>query len=386
MQPLANNLPKPSESVEMFPLNLVRCWDCGLLQIKETIPPDVLFSNYLYFSSFADALLQNARSLVNSLLEKRQVKKGDFVVEVGSNDGYLLQFYRPHGVRVMGVEPASNVAEVAIHKNGVPTKVAFFDDKIASDILKENGPAMVIHANNVLAHTASLHSVIEGIALLLADQGVAVMEVQYFKDMVDRGSFDMIYHEHLCYYTLDTFQKLLSLHGLKIVHGELIGTHGGSLRVYACRASNTREESKEIIALRNDENSAGVNTMEYYKKYADRVVNLKNEILNLLRKLNAQNKRVVAYGAAAKATVMFNYLGIDSDLIGYVIDRNPHKQGRYIPGTDVLVEPMEKMLTDPPDYVFISAWNLADEIISQLTEYVKPDLRFVVPFPKVTIL
>src|ERR1044071_7244561 len=294
MQPLANNLPKPSESVEMFPLNLVRCWDCGLLQIKETIPPDVLFSNYLYFSSFADALLQNARSLVNSLLEKRQVKKGDFVVEVGSNDGYLLQFYRPHGVRVMGVEPASNVAEVAIHKNGVPTKVAFFDDKIASDILKENGPAMVIHANNVLAHTASLHSVIEGIALLLADQGVAVMEVQYFKDMVDRGSFDMIYHEHLCYYTLDTFQKLLSLHGLKIVHGELIGTHGGSLRVYACRASNTREESKEIIALRNDENSAGVNTMEYYKKYADRVVNLKNEILNLLRKLNAQNKRVVA--------------------------------------------------------------------------------------------
>jgi hypothetical protein len=251
--------------------------------------------------------------------------------------------------------------------------------------LDELGEAQVIHANNVLAHTASLHSVIEGISILLSQNGVVIAEVQYFNDMAEIASFDMIYHEHLCYYVLGTFERLLNKHGLKVFHAEHISTHGGSLRIYASKGDK-HLESKELCAMRETEEQEGLSSNKFYLRYAEKVAESRKSILRLLHELRNKGKKVAAYGAAAKTTVMFNYFGIDSSLIRYVIDRSPHKQGRFIPGTDLAIYPVERMTDDPPDYLFLSAWNLAEEIMKQLDEYARNGLKFIVPLPRITIL
>lgn len=385
MQPLANALPQMDEKVEVFPLNLVRCCDCGLVQIRETIAPELLFRNYLYFSSYADTLVKNARILSERISEDGYARADELIVEVGSNDGYLLQFYKDRGMRVLGVEPAENVASHAVEKRGVPTMVAFFDESVAQAIRDQHGPAKIIHAHNVLAHTARLHSVMEGIAKLLDRDGILVAEVQYFKDMADMASFDMIYHEHLCYYTLDTFQRMLGGHGLRAFHVEHLETHGGSLRIFACKGDRYPQvDTVQELMVR--ERQAGTLERPFYRDYAGRVARSKESILGLLHSLRAQGKLVAAYGAAAKATVMFNYFAVDSRMIRYVVDRNPQKQGRYIPGTDLIILPVDAIEQNPPDFLFLSAWNLAEEIVGQLGKFTLNGGKFIVPFPEVKII
>lgn len=387
MQPLANALPSApqrAQPAEVYPLHFSRCGHCGLVQILETVEPAKLFNEYLYFSSYSQILVDNAAALSQNLIKSSGLKAQDLIVEIGSNDGYLLQFYKQAGLRVLGVEPAANVAKVAIKTRDVATRVSFFNESIAAEIRRKEGPAQVIHANNVLAHTASLHSVIEGIAALLADSGIGVFEFAYVLDMVKSGSFDMIYHEHLCYYSLATFERLLQMHDLAVFDVEHISTHGGSLRVYASRPGKY-PSSTRLAELREQELACAAHKDIFYTRFADSILALKDQVMGLLEDIGSRGEMAAAYGAAAKATVMLNYFGIDDNRLQYMVDRSPHKQGHFVPGTNLKIYPTEKLQQNRPEYLFLTAWNLAGEIIKQLRGYQQQGGKFIVPLPKLTV-
>jgi SAM-dependent methyltransferase len=330
-------------------------------------------------------LVDNARGLSRQIIERHKLNKSNLIVEIGSNDGYLLQFYKEAGLRVLGVDAAMNVAKVAVEQRGIPTKVGFFDESIAKTILCQEGRARIIHANNVLAHTASLHSVIAGISMLLEDSGIGVFEFAYAPDMVKTGAFDLIYHEHLCYYSLETFDKLLRLHDLAAFDVEHIDTHGGSLRVYASRPQ-AFPSSRRLLALRKEEQADGIDTESFYSGFAESVRELKSRVTQFLSELESQGKRVAAYGAAAKATVMLNYFEITNRQIPFLADRSPHKQGLFIPGADIPICHPDRIIKDKPDYLLISAWNLKDEIIWQMKHVREWGGRFLVFLPKIEII
>ncbi len=387
-QPLANALiekDRHADSYATYPLTLVRCQDCGLVQILETIPPDVLFTKYLYFSSYADTLVANARHLAKRVIQRYHVRHDNLVVELGSNDGYLLQFYKSAGVKVLGVEPAANVATVALRERRIPTLVTFFSKEVARQISEEYGLARVIHANNVLAHVADLHDFVDGIQHLLAPSGLAIIEVAYVKDMMDACAFDLIYHEHLCYYSLTTLERLFRMHGLVVFDIEHIPAHGGSLRVW-CAHPGIFEESASIGSFRCMERSAGLDEPEFYKDFAKKVNGIKQNICNTLKEFKRRGDRIAAYGAAAKATVLLNYFNIGTELIDYIVDRNPEKQGKIVPGPNLFIFPVEKILKDNPDVIFITAWNYAEEIMGQLRNKLGYHGKYIIPLPSFRVI
>jgi SAM-dependent methyltransferase len=383
--PLANALltaEQRSQPEPRFPLDLVYCPDCALVQITETVSPEQLFSHYLYLSSFSDTMLQSAEEIANRLTDSRRLGPASLVVELASNDGYLLQYYKRRQVPVLGIEPAANIAKVAEEK-GIPTLVRFFGEEVARELRDQGKTADVIHANNVLAHVADLNGFVAGIALLLKDSGVAVIEVPHAKALVEHLEFDTIYHEHLCYYSLTALQPLFQRHGLTIVDVERLPIHGGSLRFTASRSGTP---SEAVARLKAEETEAGIASFEFYRDFGQKVAGLRERLRSLLQSLKQQKKTIAAYGASAKGSTLLNYFGIDGDTLDFVVDRSTVKQGLYTPGTHLQILPPEALLERRPDYVLLLSWNFADEILAQQAAYRKQGGRFIVPIPDVKVV
>ena len=380
--PLANSLlteEQLGEPEATYPLDLCHCPACALVQITETVPPEVLFRDYVYFSSFSDTMVRHARELAARLIAERGLDGTSLVAEAASNDGYLLGAYRDAGVPVLGIEPALNVAVVA-EERGIPTITEFFDADLAHRLASDDRRADVLHANNVLAHVAGLNGFVEGVGVLLADNGIAVVEAPYVKDMLDRCEFDTIYHEHLCYFSLTALDELFGRHGLEVADVERIPVHGGSLRLFVQRVG-TATPSAAVRDLRRAEESWGVRETAPYDSFARRVWELREELVGLLGRLKVGGARIAAYGAAAKGSTLLNVFGIGGETLDFVVDRSTVKIGRYMPGVHLRIDRPERLLEDMPNYLLLLAWNLADEIIDQQAEYRRRGGRFVVPVP-----
>ena len=379
--PLANALLR-AEDLERpeptFPLELVFCPACALVQITETVPPEQLFSHYLYLSSFSDTMVKHSEELAARLVRERRLDRDSLVIEVASNDGYLLQFYKQAGVPVLGIEPAANVAEVAELK-GVPTLVRFFGRELAAELRSSGRRADVIHANNVLAHVADLNGFVAGLALTLKDGGVAVIEAPHVKPMIERLEFDTIYHEHLCYYSLTALQPLFKRHGLEIVDVFEIPLHGGSLQVHASLGGRP---SDRVVRLLDEEREAGVGELEFYRDFGDKVLRLRKSLVATLEDLKSSGSRIAAYGASAKGATLLNYCRIGRETIEFVADRSTVKQGLYTPGAHLPIKSPESLLTERPDHVLLLTWNFADEILQQQAAYREQGGKFIIPVPE----
>lgn len=384
--PLANALctldqldgPEPT-----YPLDLVLCPACSLVQITVTVPPEQLFRQYCYFSSFSETAINNARHICERLIARRQLGAQHLAVEIASNDGYLLQHYQRHGVRVLGIEPAVNVAESAI-RNGIPTLCEFFCDAVAEHLVAQGQRADVLHANNVLAHVADLHGVVAGIARLLHPSGEAIIETPYLCDLIEGHEFDTIYHEHLCYYSLSALDVLFRRHHLAILDVERLPIHGGSLRLSVGHAGRTAQPS--VAAMLAAEQAWGVHDIARYHAFRHDVEHLRQELCALLRAQKAAGKRIAVYGASAKGTTLLNYFHIGKETIDFVVDRSTVKQGCYTPGTHLPIYAPETLLTHMPDYVLLLTWNFADEILAQQSAYRQRGGRFIIPLPQLRVV
>ncbi len=384
--PLANalltkdDLDKPEPA---FPLELVFCSSCALVQITEEVPPETMFGEYLYFSSFSDTMLKHAEAIATRLTRDQKLDAKSLVVEVASNDGYLLQYYAKQGVPVLGVEPARNIAKVAEGK-GIRTLCRFFGSEVAQELAGNGELADVIHANNVLAHVPDLNGVVSGFATLLKEKGIAVIEAPYVRDLVEHCEFDTIYHEHLCYFSLTALDRLMARHGLVVHDVERLPIHGGSLRIFVSK-TGAYARTERVTALLEQETASDIDKLSFYAGFASRVNGLKKELVATLADLKSKGARIAAYGAAAKGATLVNFFGIGHDTIDFVVDRSTYKQGRYMPGARIPILPPTALVEKRPDYCLLLAWNFADEILAQQKEYREAGGKFIVPIPNVRI-
>ena len=360
------------------------CTGCALLQLDEDIPPERLFDEYLYFSSYSDSFVNAAGSLVDRLVDRFDLDGSSHVLEIASNDGYLLQHYVAKGIPCLGIEPAQNVATVA-QARGVPTRVDYFTESLADRLASEGLSADIVHANNVLAHVPDLNGMVRGLEAVLKPGGSAVLEVPYVRDLVEKGAFDTIYHEHVYYFSCGALASLFEKHGMNLYSVERLSVHGGSLRVYAGKSGEVARDAS-VDALLEEEEQCGMSSFAYFSGFSARAEQASRSVHSALMDLKSDGGRIVAYGAAAKATVFLNYAQIDSQLLDYVVDRSTQKRGKWLPGVGLEIKAPDVLASDTPDYVVIMAWNFADEIMSQQTEYSTGGGRFIIPIPEVRII
>ena len=379
--PLADRMPHPAQQDRpepRFPLEVVFCPACSLLQILETVDPALLFDDdYPYFSSFSRYLLEHSRQNVLELIERRKLGPDSLVIELASNDGYLLKNYVDHGVPVLGIDPVKALCEAA-EKIGVRSRAEFFGLKVAKGLVAEGFRADVIHGNNVLAHVADTNGFVAGIAALLKDDGMAVIEFPYVRDLIDHCEFDTIYHEHLCYFSATAVDKLLRRHGLYLNDVRRLPIHGGSLRLFIGKQD---APNGAVGALLAEEKALGLDRLDYYREFSARVDDLKTKLLALLRGLKAEGRTIAAYGAAAKGSTLINFVGIGRELVDFVADKNVHKQGRNMPGQKIPIVAAEEIAARRPDYVLLLPWNLESEILTQEAAYRGAGGRFIIPVP-----
>ena len=385
--PLSNGLLSESQLTRdepKIPLTVVFCPACSLVQIRETVAPDILFSpEYPYFSSVSDAWVAHCRDNALELMETRKLGPVHRVIEIASNDGYLLRNYAERGIPVLGIDPASGPAGVA-RRNGIPTREEFFGRDMADALSAEGIRADVIHANNVLAHVADLTGVVDGIRILLTDDGVAVIEAPYVRDLIDHCEFDTIYHEHLCYFSVTAVSKLMARRGLVLTDVRRLATHGGSLRMYVQRRGRPSEQVERLL---QEEQEIGVDRADFYEDFALRVRSIQTTLKSLLESLKERGQSIAGYAVSAKGAILLNSSGIDGRLIDYVVDRSPHKQGKAMPGVHLRVYDPARLLEPPaPDYLLLLAWNFKDEIMAQQEEYRRRGGKFIVPIPVPSIV
>jgi SAM-dependent methyltransferase len=360
------------------------CTDCWLVQLDEFVTPDHIFSEYAYFSSYSDSWVEHARRYAESMIRRLGLTSASQVTEVASNDGYLLQHFLARGIPVLGIEPAANVARVAMAK-GIPAVVRFFGVETAAAVKEDHGPADLIAANNVLAHVPDINDFIAGVKILLKPTGTATFEFPHLVRLIEGNQYDTIYHEHFSYLSLIAVQVAFQSHGLRVYDVEEIPTHGGSLRVYACHEAAATATRESVPALIAREDAFGLRSLERYQRFGEQVRETKRQLLSFLIEAKRDGKTIAGYGAPGKGNTLLNYCGIRTDFVDYTVDRNPYKHGKYLPGTHIPIHPPERIRQTRPDYVLILPWNLRDEIAAQLSYIREWDGRFVVPIPAVEV-
>ena len=368
-----------------YPLHVKVCSHCFLVQLEEYVAPENIFSDYAYFSSYSDSWLAHARAYTDKMIERFGFDQDSFVVELASNDGYLLQYFVDRNIPVLGIEPAANVAVVAEEK-GVPTLVKFFGRELAMELAEEGRKADLILGNNVLAQVPDLNSFVAGMKILLKPDGVITLEFPHLLRLVAENQFDTIYHEHFSYFSFLTTDHIFRAHGMKLFDVEEISTHGGSLRVYGCHQEDgSKPVSSKVMALLEREKVAGCDRLEYYASFGEQVEKTKYQLLEFLIQAKKSGKTIAGYGAPGKGNTLLNYCGIRTDFIDYTVDRSPHKQGKFLPGTHIPIYHPDRITETRPDYVFILPWNLKDEIMKQMAHIRGWGGQFFVPIPSPTV-
>lgn len=366
-----------------FALEVAFCPSCSLMQILETLPPEQLFGErYAYYSSFSDALLNHSRKNAENLIRNRRLDEQSFVVELASNDGYLLRNFVAAGIPVLGIDPAPGQAKAA-NAAGVPTQCAFFTEELARTLAGQGKRADVIIANNVLAHVADTNGFVRGIATLLKPNGVAVIEVPYVRELIAHCEFDTIYHEHLCYFSVHALEHLFERHGLHLNDVERLNIHGGSLRLYVQHKANP---TAAVTRMKAEEKADGMTRAAFYADFAHRARELRESLCQLLTQLKERGCTIAAYGAAAKGTILLNYLGVGAETIDFVADRNVHKHGKWMPGARIPVVAAEALRERQPDYTLLLTWNFKDEVLEQQAAYRAAGGRFIIPVPRVAVV
>ncbi|MEK7990353.1 MAG: class I SAM-dependent methyltransferase [Thiotrichaceae bacterium] len=387
MSPLSNaflTVEQLNQAEKFYPLHAYVCENCFLVQLEAFETPDAIFSDYVYFSSYSTSWLNHAQQYTNSMIENYQFNLQHLVIEIASNDGYLLQYFKQYHIPVLGIEPAKNVAQVALEK-GIPTETAFFGVETAKNLVARGQSANLLIANNVLAHVPDINDFVAGLKLLLKPQGIITIEFPHLLNLIVQNQFDTIYHEHFSYLSLLAVENIFAQHGLMLFDVEELATHGGSLRIYACH-QGMQSINPRIFALRAKEKAANLGKLERYTQFLNQVTALKRDLLHCLIEIKNQNKQIAAYGAAAKGNTLLNYCGIRQDFIEYVADLNPHKQNKYLPGTHIPVCSPEQLKITQPAYVLILPWNLQIEIMQQLAFIREWGGQFIIPIPDVQIL
>ena len=371
----------------IYPLHARVCHHCFLVQVDDMVEPKEIFGRgeYAYFSSFSDSWLAHARDYTQKMITRFGIDETKHVIEVGSNDGYLLQYFLQKGVRVLGIEPASNCAAAA-RKIGIDSVVAFFGRETAKSVASERGKADLLLGNNVLAHVPDINDFVGGMKILLAPDGIITMEFSHLMRLVDENQFDMIYHEHFSYLSFTTVERIFAHHGLVLFDVEELPTHGGSLRIYARHAEHDNPQiESHVDQLRSREAKAGMQELAYYEAFGAKVRETKWNLLEFLIEQRRNGKTIVGYGAPGKGNILLNYCGIRTDFLDYTVDRSPHKQGNFLPGSRIPIFAPEKIFETRPDYLLILPWNLRDEIMEQMSEIRTWGGKFVTPIPKVQV-
>ena len=388
VSPLANSYLKEDQLQQMepfYPLHAYVCETCFLVQLSEFQSPEEIFSEYAYFSSYSESWLNHAKEYAELMIERFGFDSNSQVVEVASNDGYLLQYFKERDIPVLGVEPAKNVAKVA-QEAGIPTVVKFFGAQTAMELAAEGKHADLMNGINVLAQVPDLHDFVEGFRILLKSEGVVTIEFPHLMRLIEGNQFDTIYHEHFSYFSFFTVEKIFAKHGLTIFDVDELPTFGGSLRIYACHSEDaSKPVSEQISDLLNREIDAGFADLELYQSFGKRVKETKRNILCFMLTAKNEGKSIAGYGAPAKGNTLLNYCGIRTDFIDYTVDRSPHKQGHYLPGTHIAIKHPDEIRKTKPDYLLILPWNLEEEIMEQMSYIREWDGKFVVLIPEVKV-